>query len=164
MGAIPDQFDVFVRRARERFDPARAEDMLIGNLFALKEWHLLNAGTAEDPRPRFAELDGTVFLLVFSHPEKADAFTEARGERGGRDPLGLISMRPGDAADYCRALRGSSCGAILVNPGPFAYAVALEGLLKYHEAWSRRGAELASGFWIPNMTTEEEDFWQEHEL
>jgi hypothetical protein len=105
-----------------------------------------------------------VCLLVFSHPEKADTFTEERGERGGTEPLGLISMRPRDAADYCGALQETACEAVLVNPGPFAYTVALGGILKYHEEWKRRGAQEASGFWIPNMTTEEEDFWQEHEL
>jgi hypothetical protein len=37
-------------------------------------------------------------------------------------------------------------------------------LESYHAEWSQRGGRQASGFWIPNMTSEEEDFWQEHGL
>ncbi len=42
--------------------------------------------------------------------------------------------------------------------------IPLDRLEAFNDEWSRRGGRQAAGFWIPNMTTEEEDFWQENGL
>jgi hypothetical protein len=40
----------------------------------------------------------------------------------------------------------------------------MDQLRAFHAEWSKRGGREGIGFWIPNMTTEEEDFWQENGL
>ena len=165
MEALPDRFDLFIRRARElKREPQRQLDLVLGSMFALNEWHFLNRGNQEQPEPRVVDLDGDTCLLVFSHPNKADDFTRERGERDGRDPLGLISMRPRDAVDYSLQLKEWGCFHLLVNPGPFAFMISLEVLQAFYDQWKAGDAEWGRGFWIPNMTDEEEDFWQEHGL
>ena len=42
--------------------------------------------------------------------------------------------------------------------------IPFDQLKAFHAEWSRRGERQTAGFWIPNMTTEEEDFWQENGL
>jgi hypothetical protein len=51
---------------------------------------------------------------------------------------------------------------LLVNPGEDAVMIPFEHVEGFHAEWIARGGREASGFWIPNMTTEEEDFWQEN--
>ena len=165
MSRIPDRFDLLVRKAREQTrTPERQSDLLLGGLFAVKEWHFINRGDSKDPRPAFVELDLTLCVLVFSGPDQADDFTVGRGERKSNDPLGLISIRPGDAVEYIQQLEPHGCHHLLVNPGPFCFQVTIAEVSRFHNEWRLGGGESGIGFWIPNMTSEEEDFWQEHGL
>ncbi len=55
------------------------------------------------------------------------------------------------------------CGmGVLVNPPEDSALIPFAQLEVYHREWKARGARQSTGFWIPNMTSEEEDFWQEH--
>jgi len=53
---------------------------------------------------------------------------------------------------------------VLVNPGEDSALIPVERLEIFQAEWRQRGGRQAAGFWIPNMTTEEEDFWQEQGL
>lgn len=165
MTPIPDRFDLMVRKARELdTEPERQVDILMGGLFALWEWHFLNAGDAEQPHPRFLQVDDTVCVAAFTDPNKAGEFTLERGERERTDPLGLISMRPRDAVEYALQFEPHGCGHFLINPGPFGFMIPFDVASRFYTAWKEAGAGLGQGFWIPSMTDEEEDFWQEHGL
>ncbi len=65
---------------------------------------------------------------------------------------------------WCLARGSEGCGGLLLNPGEYAALIPMPQLEYFLEEWSRRGKHLASGFWIPNITTEEEDFWQKYGL
>ncbi len=165
MSRIPDRFDLLVRKAQERdCPPERQLDLLLGGLFALSEWHFINRGDRENPHPAFVELDGTVCLLLFSSPDKADDFSSERGERKPQEPLGLISIRPADAIEYARQFEAHGCRHLLVNPGAFSFMVSTDEVFNFYTEWIRNRDKNKIGFWIPNMTSEEEDFWQEHGL
>ncbi|MDD5262858.1 MAG: hypothetical protein PHD76_13515 [Methylacidiphilales bacterium] len=165
MSRLPDRFDLLVRKARERdCTPERQLDLLLGGLFALSEWHFINRGDQENPRPAFVELDGTVSLLLFSNPDKADDFSAERGERKPHEALGLISIRPADAIEYARQFEAHGCHHLLVNPGAFSFMVLTGEVFGFYREWIQNRHKNKIGFWIPNMTSEEEDFWQEHGL
>jgi hypothetical protein len=51
---------------------------------------------------------------------------------------------------------------VLVNPPEDAALIPFSQIEAFHREWKARGERQAAGFWIPNMTSEEEDFWQEH--
>lgn len=162
---LPDRFDLLVRKAREAdCSPERQVDLLLGGLFALAEWHFVNQGSRDEPQPLCVELDATPCLPLFTNTDKADTFTTERGQRKPHEPLGLISIRPRDAVAYLMQFEAYGCSHVLVNPGPFCFLLATVELELFYKNWKEAGAELAGGYWIPNMTTEEEDFWQEHEL
>jgi hypothetical protein len=157
MARLPDRFDLLVRQARTQIDPARQADMLLGALAALREWHFLNVGDRENPRPAQGEIEGGAHLLLFSDRERIGEIAPAREN----EPPPVISIPTAQAMPWVLASRAAG---LLVNPGADAFVIPLEQLGKFYEEWQQRGGGLASGFWIPGLTSEEEDFWQEHGL
>jgi hypothetical protein len=162
MPRLPDRFDLWVRRARECSDPARRLDYILGALFALPAWHFLNLGTRAAPRPATSEVDGETVLLVFSDVDRVE---EIAGQLGLDSPRGappVISIPSPEAPDWC--LKTAAGGALLINPGADAALVPGAELESFTREWKARDARRPSGFWIPHLTTEEEDFWQENGL
>jgi len=163
MARLPDRFDLQVRRARECADPARQADYLLGSLVALEAWHFLNIGTKENPEPAQAELGGGPHLLVFSDAERIEELVRESGSLPEGEPPPVIAILSVKAMPWCLGQAG--CAGLLVNPGgENAFVVPMDRLEIFHAEWNQRGGRQASGFWIPNMTSEEEDFWQEHGL
>jgi hypothetical protein len=156
MARLPDRFDLWVRKAKECPDPARQADFILGALAGLREWHFLNLGTRDAPQAAKTEIEGETYLLVFSD---VDRINEALGEKGAPgSPLPVITIDTEVAMAWCVECRAG----LFVNPPEDAAMIPLAQLEVFHADWKKRGARQASGFWIPNMTTEEEDFWQEH--
>ena len=125
----------------------------------------MNRGSETEPYPAVVELGAAKCVVVFSAPGKLQDFAdELRGEKVEEMPN--LAIRVPEVVDYCLLFRGAGATAILVNPGDFAFTVELDALESFTNAWrERRAAKGESrGFWIPNMTSEEEDFWQSHGL
>lgn len=164
MAAIPDSFDLQVRRAREA-TPERQLDFLLGTLLALPEWWLLNRGSESEPYPAMVELEKAKCVVVFSAPGKLQDFAEELNG-GKRESVPNVAIRVPEVVDYCLLFRAVGATAILVNPGDFAFTVEFDALESFTKAWRERRATVGDsrGFWIPNMTSEEEDFWQSHGL
>jgi len=160
MPRLPDRFDLWVRRARECADPARQADYVLGALAGLKEWHFLNVGTRETPRAAEADLAGAACLLVFSDAGRVEELIAGDGGLSATGSLSLLTIPTAGAMAWCVERRTG----LLVNPGEDAAMIPFEQVAAFHAEWSQRGGRQASGFWIPNMTTEEEDFWQEQGL
>ncbi|MCE0482762.1 MAG: hypothetical protein LV479_00825 [Methylacidiphilales bacterium] len=158
MARLPDRFDLWVRHARQCPDAARQADYVLSALAALPEWVFLNLGSAQKPQPAEAEIEGTRHLILFSGPDRLDDLTPS-----GR-PLPKIAIPTTAAISWCLERRLDGIAGLLVNPGDDAFAVSLDQLEAFHTEWTQRGGRQSSGFWIPNLTTEEEDFWQEHGL
>jgi len=157
MPRLPDRFDLWVRRARACPDPARQADYVLGALAALDEWHFLNRGEEGRPSPALAELEGGPHLLVFSGPDRIEELVApAPGV-----PLPIISIPTAKAFPWC--LEQAAAG-LLVNAGEDGFIVGEDRLHAFYRGWSRDREQNSIGFWIPNLTTEEEDFWQEHGL
>jgi len=162
MPRLPDRFDLWVRKARESADPARQVDYVLGALAALKGWHFLNSGTRKNPQPAEAEIEGGRHLLVFTDVARIE---EILGDRASKDdPLPVISMSAAVAMAWCMEQKTRGCIGLLVNPGDDAVLIPLSQVEAFHAEWTQRGGRQASGFWIPNLTTEEEDFWLENGL
>lgn len=157
MPDLPDQFDLWVRRARD-VAPERQADFLLGSLFALKEWFFLNRGSDEKPSPGVVELEGRYCLVVFSDLGKMHDFVGSATSN--------LAIPTESVVGYCREFRAMGVTALLVNPGDYAFTVELDAVESFDKAWRERRAAhpSARGFWIPNLTTEEEDFWQSHGL
>jgi hypothetical protein len=162
MSRLPDRFDLWVRKARECPDPARQTDYVLGALAALNEWFFFNIGTTENPRISEAEIENHRYKLVFSDHGRIEELVEGNLPQGA--PLPVISMPTAVAMTWCIERKAEGCAGLLVNPGDFAAVVPLSQLEAFYAEWTQRGGRQASGFWIPNLTTEEEDFWQEHGL
>jgi hypothetical protein len=158
MARLPDRFDLWVRQARACADPERQADYVLGALAALPYWHLLNVGTREKPQPAEAEVDGARYLLVFSGADRLEELLA--GSESPAPPV--ISMPTIKAFPWC--LDRADCAGLLINPGEDAVLVPRDHLDHFHKAWLARQASQPAGYWIPNMTTEEEDFWQQHGL
>jgi len=146
MARLPDRFELWVRKARECPDPARQLDYVLGALAGLPEWHFVNIGSGDSPLP--GQTRGGELLFVFS-----DA---GRVEELGPE-VGIISIPFPAAMTWCLE-RGSG---LLVN---HEVVISFESLQAYDREWHARGGRQTSGFWIPHMTSEEEDFWQENGL
>jgi hypothetical protein len=162
MPRLPDRFDLWVRRARDSSDPARRLDYVLGALVALPAWHFLNRGTREKPAPTTAEIDGALHLLVFSDADRVVEVAEQIGQTGPGEIPPLISIPMPAVLDWC--LDDQTWSDLLINPGADAVALPRTQVEAFTREWQARGKRQASGFWIPNLTTEEEDFWQEHGL
>lgn len=159
MAAIPDHFDLGVRRARQVRDESRQVDALLGLLFAAEEWYFWNVGTPEKPFPAMSEIDGKPVLLLFSSLEKLVDVVET-ATKTSMETLPHFAIPVNSGGAFCSQFRASSCETLLVNPGEYAFAVSLDALKAFDATWRGRKAT-SRGFWIPNMTSEEEDFWRE---
>lgn len=165
MSRIPDRFDLIVRQVRETsFQPERQLDFLLAAFFTLKEAHLINAGDEDNPLPAFVELDQTVLMPVFTSADQADTYTSERGQRSDHEPLGLISMKPELALDYAQAFKSYGCYHWIINPGPYGFMLSLAEIESYQQQRKESAQAPNYGFWIPNLTSQEEAFWEDHGL
>ena len=160
MARLPDRFDLWVRKARQCPDPARQADYVLGALAALREWNFLALGPKENPQPVEAEMEGARHLLVFSDAGRIQEILEEGAPTNL--PPAVITIPTAAAMAWCLQRRATGCAGLLVNPGEDAFAVSMENLETFHAEWTRRRASHPTGYWIPNLTTPEEDFWQEH--
>lgn len=158
MARLPDRFDLWVRKARECRDPARQIDYVLGALAGLKEWHFLNVGTKEAPQAATTQIGASDCRLVFTEVSRIEELIQQSMRAPGKIPLPVITIPTAAAMAWCVEARIG----LLVNPGEDAAMIPFEQVESFHAEWIRHGGREASGFWIPNLTTEEEDFWQEH--
>jgi hypothetical protein len=160
MPRLPDRFDLWVRRAKAFSDSERQLDFVLGALVTLPDWYFLNVGSAEKPQPAVGEIEGVRSLLVFSDAgrvvEVAEQMEIAKPETHA------LAIPSAKALAWCVEARPGGCGALLVNPGEDAALIPLDRVADFAREWQARDALQASGFWIPNLTEEEEEFWQEH--
>ena len=75
-------------------------------------------------------------------------------------PVPAISVATEAAIKWCVECKVG----LLINPGEDAVMIPSELVKSFNDEWIQHGGRAASGYWIPNMTSEEEDFWQEHGL
>ncbi len=162
MARLPDRFDLWVRKARECRDLARQADYVLGAMAGLEQWHFLNVGTKEKPISAEVEMENGRHLLVFSNMDRVEELMGEGGQFQADDPLPIITIPTVKAMPWCLERRTTNCVGLLVNPDEDAFLLPMDRLEVFHAEWIKRGGRQASGFWIPNMTTEEEDFWQEH--
>jgi hypothetical protein len=160
MARLPDRFDLLVRKARQCQDPVRQADFVLGALAGLREWHFLNLGSTEKPQAARTQIDSDPYILVYSGVGRIDDFLEESGTAPKNAPLPVISIATTVAMAWCIECRVG----LFVNPPHDAVMIPFAQVEAFHSEWTRRGGHQAAGFWIPNMTTEEEDFWQENEL
>ena len=157
MSRVPDRFDLWVRRARACPDPARQADYVLGALAALPYWHLLNAGSREQPQPAEGEVEGLRYLLVFSDSTRVEELLAAI--ESAPPPISMPTIKA-----FPWSLDRPGSAGLLVNPGEDAVLVPRDHVDYFYKEWRARQAGQPAGYWIPNMTGEEEDFWQEHGL
>jgi hypothetical protein len=161
MARVPDRFDLFVRKARDCPDPARQLDYILGALVALPSWHFLNLGPREKPQPATAEIDGARLLLVFSNAERV---IETAGDANFPTQPPVWSLSSPEALVACLGHGPLQCDGLLINAGEDAAVVPRAQVEAFAAEWRERGSAAGRGFWIPGVTSEEEDFWQEHGL
>jgi hypothetical protein len=161
MPRLPDRFDLWIRKARECPDPERQLDYILGAMVALPAWYFLNIGTRENPQPAVGEVDGARVMLVFSD---ADRVLEAAGDAEFPSAPPVLSLPAAAALTECLGDGLFRCAALLINPGEDAALVPRPQLAVFERGWQARGGAAARGFWIPHLSSEEEDFWQEHGL
>ncbi len=162
MPRLPDRFDLWVRKARDSADPARQIDWILGALVALREVCFLNEGTAASPRIATAALATEECVLVFTDRDRIEELiAEHPASRHAPAEGPPVIASPGAAAlKWCV----ESKAGLLINPGgQEPVMVPWMVLAAFFEEW-QRGQGQPAGFWIPNMSTEEEDFWQEQGL
>ena len=164
MPPLPDRFDLWVRRARVCPDPERGLDYVLGALITLPDWYLLNLGAAENPQPATGKINDHPYLLVFSDSDRVleTARDMSIACRDSAPPI--IAIPTAKALAWCIEKRPMEAEGLLINPGKDNALIAFEHVAAFAEGWRRRGGVQAAGFWIPNLTSEEEDFWQEHGL
>jgi hypothetical protein len=167
MPRLPDRFDLWVRKARVSADPERQIDWVLGALVARQELYFLNAGTTEQPticqvQPASEGASKDFFAIVFTDAERHEQFCEARRDEKYPVKFSKMIVSPTAAAlDWCverqigLLINYWISETVLVPPDTLAAFVA---------EWKQRGGRQAAGFWIPNLTNEEEDFWQENGL
>ena len=163
MSRLPDRFDLWLRKARECPDPPRQTDYVLGALAGLREWHFLNIGTKEKPQAAKTQIETDTCVLVFSDLGRIEELIQESGARrfvAQDDPLPAITIATEGAMKWCVECQVG----LLINPGEDAVIIPFDQLKSFYEQWMQRAGRHASGYWIPNMTTEEEDFWQEHGL
>jgi hypothetical protein len=162
MPRLPDRFDLWVRRARLCPDPARQLDYVLGALLAQAHWSFLNLGTAAQPRPATSELEGRRHLLVFSDADRVEECAHVLGLPFSSEAPPIISIPSAAALAWVVEQRPAQSEGLIVNPQEEAVAIPLAHAAEFARAWQSRAP--ASGYWIPNLTSEEEDFWQSHGL
>jgi hypothetical protein len=156
---LPDRFDLWVRQARECPDPVRQVDYVLGALAALEEWLFLNTGTPEKPQIARTLIGADPCVFVFSDPHRVAELIQAAPGEPSSAPT-LLTIPTANALVWCVE---NKLG-LLINPGDDSVLIPLKEVADFHSEWSQRAGGLASGYWIPSMTSEEEDFWQEHGL
>ena len=160
MARLPDRFDLQVRKARSCTDPVRQADYVLGALAGLAEWHFFNLGTKETPQIAKTEIDTDPYLLVYSDIDRIEEMIIKQTGSLSEGPVPVISVATKAAMAWC-----VECGmGLFVNAPEDAVMIPFEQVKVFHTEWIKRSARQSTGFWIPNMTTEEEDFWQEHDL
>jgi hypothetical protein len=161
MARLPDRFDLQIRKARLCTDPIRQADYVLGALVGLSEWHFFNLGTRETPQAARTEIDTDPYILVYSTPDRIADFLREQGPPArDRNSLPVISVAMEAAMAWCVECRVG----LFVNPPEEAVMIPFGQLQHFHTEWQKRSASPTGGFWIPNMTSEEEDFWQEQGL
>jgi hypothetical protein len=158
MARLPDRFDLWVRKAKECEDARRQVDYVLGALAGLKEWHFLNLGTKEKPQAARTEIEEEAYLLVFSDTGRIEEVIREQGGARAEGPLPVISI----AAEVAMAWAVECRTGLFVNPPEDAVMIPFSQVEAFYAEWKKRGARRAAGFWIPTMTSEEEDFWEEH--
>ena len=157
MSRVPDRFDLWVRKARACPDPERQADYVLGALASLPYWHLLNAGSREQPQPAEGEIEGARYLLVFSDAARVEELLA--GTESAPPPISMPTIKA-----FPWSLDRPGSAGLLVNAGEDAVLVPRDHVDYFYKEWCARLAGQPAGYWIPNMTGEEEDFWQEHGL
>ena len=157
MTRLPDHFDLWVRKARKCRDEARQTDYVLGALAGLNEWHFLNVGTKEAPQSATTQIGSEPCRIVYSDVGRIEELFQEHGRAQKKGPLPVITIPAAAAMAWCVEDRTG----LLVNPGKDAAIIPFGRLEAFHAEWSQRGGRQAAGFWIPNMTTEEDDFWRE---
>jgi hypothetical protein len=161
MGRLPDRFDLWLLKANECPDPARQLDYILGAMIGLKEWWLINIGTKEKPSAAKTQVESDLCVLVFSDLARLEEFLEGKEglvPKGETSPT--IAIPSPAALGWC-----VDCGVgLIVNPDEAegTVLVPFEQVKAFHTEWMNRGGSQTTGFWIPNMSSEEEDFWQQH--
>jgi hypothetical protein len=162
MPRLPNRFDLWVRHARSSTDPARQIDWILGALVALKDVHFLNSGTKASPVIARATIGNDECALVFTDSDRVEEFIAGHPalQRAPEEGPPVIASPSGAALTWCVENRAG----LVINPGDDDTAlVPCSQIAPFVEEWQRRQDQPA-GFWIPNLTTEEEDFWREHGL
>ncbi len=159
MARLPDRFDLWVQKALASTNTDRQMDWVLGALVAREELFFLNSGTKEQPSIAQVEMSEEGCALVFTDGERIEEFMRAQADAAGE--RSVIASPSASALTWCVDNRLG----LIINPavGETAWIVA-ETLACYLVEWKQRGGRQAAGFWIPNMTTQEEDFWQENGL
>jgi hypothetical protein len=163
MSRLPDRFDLWMRKARQAADPARQADLILGALVAQKELHFLNIGTKASPLLAKTAIALDECVLIFTDRDRIEEFIAGHPalQKTPEDGPPIITSPTASALKWCVENKAG----LVINPGGEETAmVPWREVSAFLEEWHRRGAAQAAGFWIPNMTTEEEDFWQEHGL
>ena len=160
MARLPDRFDLQVRKARSCTDPVRQADFVLGALAALPEWNFYNLGTKENPQIARTEIDTDPYVLVYSDVNRVEKILLKTLGSLNHGPVPVIAVPTVAAMEWCVGCRIG----LFVNAPEDAVMIPFAQFERFHTEWVKRGARQASGFWIPNMTTAEEDFWQEHGL
>jgi hypothetical protein len=159
MARLPDRFDLWLRKARESADPTRQVDYVLGALVGLKDWYLVNIGTKEKPQTAKTQVEDDLCVLVFSDAARVEEFLEGKEDAAPKgDVLPAIAIPSAAALAWCVE---SNVG-ILLNPADEGVLIPFDQVKAFHAEWIQRGARQSAGFWIPNMTSEEEDFWQQN--
>ena len=164
MPRLPDRFDLWVRKARACPDPARQLDYILGGLLAQPAWHFLNIGTREKPQPATADIDGEWILLVFSDADRAINLAQEMKLAGDPAHPPVISIPAAAALAECLGEGLLKSDGLFINPGEDSALIPREQVAAFEQDWRARGGAKGQGFWIPNLTSREEDFWQEHGL
>jgi hypothetical protein len=163
MAALPTRFDLWVRKARESTDPARQADLILGALVALDSLYFFNIGTQAKPLIARTSIAADECALVFTDPDRIEKFlleSPVSQKSAGEGPP-VITSPTTAALKWCM----ENTLGLIINPLEAETIMVPHGeLAPFFEAWHAPGGRQPAGFWIPNMTTEEEDFWQEHGL
>jgi hypothetical protein len=158
MARLPDRFDLLVRKARACTDPVRQADYVLGALAGLAEWHFFNLGTKEKPQAARTVIDTDPYLLVYSDVGRIEDIVRDRLGRLDHGPVPVITVATEAAMAWCVECRTG----LFVNAPEDSVMIPFAQVEAFHAGWVKRGARRTVGFWIPNMTSEEEDFWQEN--
>ena len=163
MARLPDRFDLWVRKARASTDPARQADWILGALVARLEVHFINIGTKANPLIAKTAMAMEECVLVFTDRDRIEDFIAGRPALVKVPENGppIITTPTASALKWCVENKAG----LMINPGgEETVMVPWRELSTFLEECRPRGERQAAGFWIPNMTTEEEDFWEQHGL